>query len=264
MNKLRPLVKGTLTDSELKAIIKASTIEHPSFDINNYLLVSKGWLTTWDGDYHVGYIIHHVKSNSMDAYFMEIEKTEEPTIHNDTYVFHNIKYHKWIPISAVPRNKRLERTRKSIPIKSIDALINRVINDNIRDEWGTFPADKTKSADLMNSINITFGNVDIWTEPIPADELECIEAERKVEEERLEKELIERFSKGELPPPEDDLWYRVLADVDSAGFGDKTLETKVLKILNDRGINAYIDGERDSFGWVTRGIFIDGKIMCIY
>ena len=259
-----PLVKELLTNEDVEAIINASDINHPEFDINNHLLLSKGWLTTWDGESHVGYIVHHMKTNSMKAYFMEVEKTEEPMIHNNTYyVYHNIRYHKWVPITVLPRDKRLEKFRNSIPIKSVDTLVNRIVSD-AHDEWGVFPADTSKPAELTNAITLTYTDIGKWMEPIPADEMKHIQAAMKLEEERLEKELIERFSTGELPPPEDDLWYRVLADVDSRGFGDTSLETKILRILQRRGINAYIDGERDSFGWVTRGIFIDDKIMCIY
>ena len=266
MANVKPLVKELLTLDEVEAIIKASDVKHPGFDIDDYLLVSKGWFTTWDGDRHIGYIVHHIKHVnliSIDVYFMEVEKKGNPVVENGTYVYHNIRYHKWVPISVLCRDKRLEKTMRYIPIKTVDELVDRIANP--RDEWGLFPADMNKpSNDLENSVKLEYNSITTWTEPIPAEELVRIEAEKKVEEERLEKELIERFSAGELPEPEDDLWYQVLADVDSQGFGDKTLETKVLKILNDRGINAYIDGERDSFGWVTRGILIDGKVMCIY
>lgn len=77
-----------------------------------------------------------------------------------------------------------------------------------------------------------------------------------------EDELIQMFSSGPLPPAEDDIWYEVL----SSGFGDRKfdLECRILKILRDRRYNAYIAGEKDSFGWVTRGIFIDDECMCIF
>ena len=51
--------------------------------------------------------------------------------------------------------------------------------------------------------------------------------------------------------------------VDSRGFGDYSLENKVIKLLRTRGHQADIVGERDSFGWVTRGIEVDGVIMAI-
>lgn len=268
MTNVKPLVKETLTVDDVEAIVKASDVKHPNFDRTNYLLVSKGWLTTWDGEYHVGYIVHHIHKyiavSPMDVYFMEVLRGNS-IINGDKYVYNDIQYHKLLPISSVmARDKNDEKAQHYIPVTTINTLVNRIVS-NARDEWGLFPADASKPADdLTNSIKLEYNDIGIWSEPIPAEELVRIEAEMKAEQERLEKEIIDRFSKGELPPPEDDLWYRVLADVDSAGFGDKTLETKVLKILNDRGINAYIDGERDSFGWVTRGILIDGKVMCIY
>lgn len=264
MSSIKHLVEELLTMDDVEAMINASDINHPKFDINNHLLLSKGWLTTWDGEYHVGYIVHHMKANSMKAYFMEVEKQSYPIINGAYYMYHNIQYHKLVPITVIPRNKRLEKIRNRISIKSVDALVNRIVNDNISDEWGVFPADTSKPAELTNAINLDYSSIGIWTEPIPADELERIQAERKEEQERRERELIDRFSKGDLPEPEDDLWYAILADVDSRGFGDTSLETKILKILQRRGINAYIGGERDSFGWVTRGILIDGKVMCIY
>lgn len=268
MANVKPLVKETLTVDDVEAIVKASDVKHPNFDRNNCLWVSKGWLTTWDGEYHVGYIIHHIHKyiavSSMDVYFMEVEIHGNPIINGDKYVCNDIQYHKLLPISVLVRNKNDEKAQHYIPVTNIDTLVNRIVN-NARDEWGLFPADASKPAnDLTNSIKLEYNDIGMWSEPIPAEELEHIQAERKEEQERRERELIDRFSKGDLPEAEDDLWYAVLADVDSRGFGDTSLETKILKILQRRGINVYIDGERDSFGWVTRGIFIDGKIMCIY
>jgi hypothetical protein len=78
-----------------------------------------------------------------------------------------------------------------------------------------------------------------------------------------EADLIAKFSEGELPPADDSVWYEIMADIDSYGNGDYRLEDMVIAILKDRGFSVCIDGERDSFGWVTRGIRVDGELMCL-
>ena len=77
----------------------------------------------------------------------------------------------------------------------------------------------------------------------------------------LEESIIARFNTGELPHAEDDVWYSVL----SMGYGTNgyEFECKIIKILKNRGYNVRIDGERDSFGWVTRGIFVNNEMMCL-
>ena len=78
-------------------------------------------------------------------------------------------------------------------------------------------------------------------------------------------EIIEYFTNMEtLPPAEDDIWYKVLGDVDSSFVGHTDLEREVFNILKSKGYSVRIVGERDSFGWVTRGISVNGTIMCIY
>ena len=76
-------------------------------------------------------------------------------------------------------------------------------------------------------------------------------------------EIITIFNNMEsLPPADDDIWYEVLGDVDSRHIGLTNLEKDVFDILKEKGHNARIVGERDSFGWVTRGISVDGNIKC--
>lgn len=264
MANVKPLVKELLTMDDIKQMIKISDVHYKEFDIHNYLCIVKGWLKTWDDECHNGYIIHHLHKEKCDTYFMEVEVyNPRLNINRGVCEYNSVIYHKLLPLSKVPTDDK--SYYNLIPVRNIGELANRIIAINGKDNYGYYPANRDKPVDLVNnSENLTINNIDYWEDIIPDDTLERLRKEENQKRRDIEKEIIDRFSKGELPPPEDDLWYSVLADVDSAGFGDKTLETKVLKILNDRGINAYIDGERDSFGWVTRGIFIDGKIMCIY
>lgn len=77
-------------------------------------------------------------------------------------------------------------------------------------------------------------------------------------------DLIKRFSEGDLPEPEDELWYAVLSSGFYGNPEEFCFEQKILALLNKRGFNAHIVGEKDSFGWITRGIAIDDTVMCLY
>lgn len=172
---------------------------------------------------------------------------------------YRVTYSKLMPISAPTRKKKVNSFE--------DILFNNCIDTW---EYKKFPMTKEELSRrdwwyIHNGWDTTFRTIDEIPEtgleyqihPFTSSEQEEIKALKKKAEDALLKRCYET-----LPPAEDKFWYDIL----SMGYGTEgyELEEKALKILRSRGLNVRIDGERDSFGWVTRGIFIDGELMSIY
>jgi hypothetical protein len=202
-----------------------------------------------------------------DYYFMEVEKELVNTsLSGYTYA---VKYHELLPI-----------TPQYVPVKrmwngegSAKDLCDYIVSSACRDKWDYYKAPMTEkeiakskkdmdyhyySKDYTKLVPLTYGDIDYWYEPLTDSDKKRLEQEKKQDEDAL----IARFTTGELPPTDDDAWYSIL----SMGYGTEgyDLECKVIKILKNRGFSVQIDGERDSFGWVTRGIWVNGKVMCLY
>lgn len=278
---MKPLVEEVLTNEQVRDLINASSYGHAEFNYNDHLCIHKGWFESWDGERHDGYIIMHVMrkpteetandvmpvyENHEDWYFMETTKELIRTSgYSNVYA---VTYHKLMPIS-VRRENRF--TEEDTPV---GIIVNKVLAGSMRDKFGYYKAPMTgaeiieakrrmdwfaKSNGYTTLVPLTYSDIGQVTEPMNEADKAKVLADEKAKEEAL----IAKFSEGELPPVEDDAWYAILANIDSAGFGDYTLERKVLNILRNRGFSVRIDGERDSYGWVTRGIVCDGKIMCM-
>ena len=287
------LVKETLTKDEVMSLFNETLTRNGN--INNYLTILKGEYTTWDDDVHMGYIVcHHTKKRvvpeltyslikhaestgdsemlqprieeSDNYYFMEVTLEE---VNNPFKTSHLWKptFHKLMPITEnyKPRRRFHEGNTKELCDYIIDCvhrdnwnyievpMTKDEIDEGKKRDWWWYSHHTTKTCPL------TYNDIySYWSTPLTEEEQKIKDKENKEEETKL----ISMFSSGELPSAEADAWYSIL----SSGYGSKgyDLECKIIKILKNRGYSVRIDGERDSFGWVTRGIWVDNKMMCIY
>ena len=271
------LVNETLTKDDVMSLLN-ETLER-NRNINDYLSIIKGEYTTWDNEVHIGYIVrHHVKTATFetandfmpvyveqdDYYFMEVTLTEVQTS-RDCHLYEPT-FHKLMPITE--NYKRVPRFTEG----SAKDLCNYIIGYVYRDKWDYIEVPMTER-ELKEARNrdwywyrnhttkvcpLTYSDIYCyWETPLTMEE----QKQKDKKQRELEESLIARFNTGELPVAEDDAWYNVL----SMGYGTSgyEFECKIIKILKNRGYSVRIDGERDSFGWVTRGIFVNNEMMCL-
>lgn len=261
------LVNETLTKDEVMSLLN-ETLGYRG-KIDNYLSILKGTFTAWSGETHDGYIVCHTHKDTIehnDYYFMEVtlEEVDNPmgTCHLWEPTFHML-----MPITENYKRKPVFHEGDT------KTLCNYIIANACRDKWEYTKTPMTKQEIeagkkrdwwwythyTTKTVPLTYNDIyGYWSTPLTKEEQK---AKVKAEKES-EANLIAMFSTGELPVAEDDAWYSVL----SMGYGTTgyDLETKVINILKNRGYSVRIDGERDSFGWVTRGIFVNGQMMAIY
>ena len=272
------LVNETLSKDEVMSLLNETLANKGN--LNDYLSILKGEYYTWDNEVHTGYIVCHTTRvatpetandymptwvENDELYFMEVT-LEEVNNPNGTCHLWEPTFHKLMPITKnyTPKPAFHEGDAR--------ALCNYIVAHACRDKWDYVRVPMTevelkeaKEKDWLwarynttKLVPLTSGDIySYWRTPLTAEERK----QRKIAKQEKEAEMIARFSNGELPPAEDSAWYAVL----SMGYGEGyDFECKIIDILKSRGINAHIDGERDSFGWVTRGICIDGEVMCLY
>lgn len=273
------LVNETLAKDEVMSLLNETLGRNGKID--DYLSILKGTVTTWDGTTHDGYIVCHTHKDAThetvndfmptyvehkDYYFMEVT-LEEVNNPMGTYHLWEPTFHKLMPITE--NYKRVSNFCEG----DTKALCDHIIATVYRDKWDYTYVPMTKeeiekgkkkdwywySHHTTKVVPLNYNDIyGYWSTPLTEEEQK---AKIKAKQER-EEELIARFSTGELPKAEDDVWYSIL----SGGYGTAgyDLETKIVKLLKNRGYSVRIDGEKDSFGWVTRGIFVDDKMMAIY
>lgn len=271
------LVSEVLTKEEVMSLLN-ETLTHNG-NINDYLSILKAEYTAWSGEVYNGYIVcHHTRTvtpetindfmptyvEHNDYYFMEVTLEEVVNPMGTSHLWEPT-FHKLMPV--------MPASNPVLPNRVDAKAFTQYIVSCCKDTWEyikvpyskkEIEADKKKdywwySNHTTRVCPLTYNDIYChWSTPITEEEKKALDKQKKDAEDAI----IARFSTGELPPAEDDAWYSVL----SSGYGTAgyDFECKVLKILKNRGFNVYIDGERDSFGWVTRGIFVNGKTMCIY
>lgn len=271
------LVNETLTKDEVMSLLN-ETLGNRKADLNNYLTIYKGEYTAWDGEVHMGYIVCHNTKTYLnpkvdmtrygehhDYYFMEVTLEEVDNPMGTSHLWEPT-FHKLMPINEYKRKPMLPETGDA------KDLCNYIVNTACRDKWAYTEVPMTE-AELKEArkkdwiwyyshttklVPLTYNDIyGYWSTPLTEEEQKQRNATLKAKE----NVLIRMFSEGELPPAEDTAWYGIL----SMGYGTEgyDLECKIIKILKNRGFSVRIDGERDSFGWVTRGIFVDGEMMCL-
>ena len=181
-------------------------------------------------------------NNATEYYFMETSETlvSKSLKYGERY---DIKYHRLLPINT--------RSDKTFELGDIRNEVVSLIIDHAIDNWGI---NKSKEGNPIVVTKLEFNT------NRPLSDKDRAQMRHELEQERCGIRNI--FEKDQLPPPEDDIWYKVLADVDSRGFGDRAFELEIMDILKENGHSVRIGGERDSFGWITRGLIVDGKYMC--
>lgn len=275
----KALVNETLSKDEVMSLLNETLDRNGKID--DYLSILKGEYTAWDGEVHDGYIVCHtyktatpetandymptyVKHN--DYYFMEVTLTEVDNPMKTSHLWQPT-FHMLMPITENYKRKPVfhEGNTKELCQYIIDCayrdkweytevpMSKKEIEEGKKRDWWWYCNHTTKVMPL--TYNDIYG---YWSTPLTEEEQK---AKNKAKQ-KNEAELIARFSTGELPPAEDDAWYSVL----SMGYGTSSydLERKIIKLLNNRGYSVRIDGEKDSFGWVTRGIWVNGEMMAIY
>lgn len=278
-NNTKALVNETLTKDEVMSLLN-ETLERNNHNIYDYLSILKGTFTTWSGEVHSGYIVCHNTHTATpetandymptyvkheDYYFMEVTLEEVDNPMGTSHLWEPT-FHMLMPITA-------NLSKPILPeVGGTKELTRYIVDSCCRDKWEYTEVpmtkeeiEKGKKKDwwwythfTTKMCSLTYNDIySYWSTPLTEEEQK---AKAKAEQEN-EAKLIAMFSTGKLPNAEDDAWYSVL----SMGYGTTgyDLETKVINILKKRGFNVRIDGERDSFGWVTRGIFINGEMMCL-
>lgn len=277
----KALVNETLSKDEVMSLLNETLDRNGKID--DYLSILKGEYTAWDGEVHMGYVVCHntrtatpetandfwpMYEHHINYYFMEVT-LEEVVNPMKTCHLWEPTFHKLMPITPnhMPVKHMWNREGNS------KDLCNYIVSHACRDNWEYTLVPMTKEEieagkkrdwwwythHTTKPVALTYSAIYChWETPLTEEE----EVQRQATIKAKENVLIKMFSEGELPPAEDTAWYGIL----SMGYGTEgyDLECKVIKILKNRGYSVCIDGERDSFGWITRGIFVDGKMMAIY
>lgn len=261
---VKPLVEEKLTTAQVKELLAMADIRSSKWELNDHLSIHKGWFKTWDGETHDGCIVAHHKDKEIEYYFMEVELEK---VHRSEYGHtYKAEYHMLMPISEPKATQKFYSGTTA-------ELCQHIISNATHDNWDYYKVPMTAEeiakakkeysfAHIMRDYTkldpLTYSDLNHWFKPLTEAEKQEVARQKA----KREKELISIFANENLPCAEDDIWYEIL----SFGYGTKgyDLECKIIKILRNRGYNVHIDGERDSFGWVTRGIFVDGEMMCIY
>lgn len=247
---MEPLVQETLLKQEVYNLLKLSREPKRSTTKYEFVTIYEGWFKSWTGELHGGYIIAEFiedlySHNSItEYYFMETSETlvSKSLKYGEKY---EIEYHRLLPINTRSDIKHI------IESGDIRNQISKLIVENAIDNWGI---NKSKDGNPIVVSKLEFNT------NRPLSDKDRAQMRHELEQERSGIRNI--FKKNQLPPPEDDIWYKVLADVDSRGFGDRSFELEIMDILKENGHSVRIGGEKDSFGWVTRGLVVDGKYMC--
>lgn len=243
-NTSHPLIDETLTRSEVIELINVSHDYSAQTCVSAYY----GTFTSWDGTSHHGCIVTMWERNANACYkyyFMEI--TEEYSYSSDDTRKHyyNHVFHKLMPISG---NHTNSTSKKKITLNgeySTKELCDILIKSATIDTWEYTKIHKNRwdSGELI---------------PLTLEDLKTFSHDYNTKENReadmREKELIKRFVEN-TPCAEDPLWYEIHNTI---------IENKIINALRKAGHCVIKSGEKDSFGWVTRWLELDGKLMyCI-
>ena len=294
-NKTMALVGKTIDKDDVMDLLNMTLGRQGRF--TNSVSIYKGRYTTWDGEVHTGYIVCHCTREFItpeltpelrayaeaigsaevlqprtetheNYYFMEVTLEEVENHRGDCHLWEPT-FHMLMPISA-PRKQQSKLPEQG----TMEDLVNHILDVCTQDDWDYISVPMTEeeiekglkkdrwyySTFKTKLAELTYDDIyGYWHTPLTKEEQEA----RDKAKEEYETELFARFYSDNLPEPESDDWYYIIADIDSAGWGDYTLERKAIEIMKMNGHSVYIDGERDSFGWVTRGIWVDDIRMCL-
>lgn len=252
------LVEEILSKEQVKELLDMANVHSTKWQLDDHLLINKGWFESWTGERYDGYIVCHCNGSNTDKYkyyFMEVTKDLVRMSLEEGYLY-KPTYHALLPISN-PHKDKVCLPRSG----NMKDVVNYIISNTV-DKWGYYevPMSKKEIEDCKRNglwlykntklVPLEYCNLNWINEPLTDTDKAKLLKEKKARE----NELLSIF-RNSLPPAEDDAWYNVLC---------QPIEAEVIRILRSRGYSVRIDGERDSFGWVTRGIVVNGSLMCLY
>jgi len=220
-----PLVEETLTNGEVIKLIKMGLYDTRTGPV----LLDNVEYTSWEGNIHYGVLVStkHPDGTTGDDYFMERTWTKVKDC--GTYWLCSPTYHKLLPVML--HHKDNPEKFGTIPYLVAD-IIKKCYFDNVY-------------IDEVRGLSV---NDVIGYRSFKKSDKECEEYQKKKEA------LKESFISGDGVPAGDERWDNLL-------LGDKKDMLYVFDVLRLRGHNIGLDGEKDSFGWVTCGIVMDGELM---
>ena len=199
-----------------------------------------GYTYDWTGEKHYGFLMtENVLDENSQKYFMEIEWIKHSET-SETVLCEPVA-HKLIPMSL------------KAPEKTGNVLVDAILK-NCEDTFTFYPIYK----DVKRDYNHPNGKAPIGFYEFNFYELKKF---RKSDEEirafnKYKEDAYYKFVTLSVPA-EDELWYELCDGRLSCILSD------VINVMRINRHNIYVDGERDSFGWVTKGIWLDGQCMCL-
>lgn len=225
---MEPLVDDVLSRRELFEIF------FPDNSIRNQgvWVYKNATYTNWDGSIHKGAIVTVYKDGDTDDYFME--RTFRKIRSENGKVYAEQVWHRLIPVNFKKNGFKLHKKcpRRNSGVNELcDIISHKSLIDDIT-------VDYIKLSHTEATEQVIFD----------ATPVNILEHERYLDTTKS------KFIQGSVPAG-DNLWDELL-------FGDLTeIRGKVFRELNKQGHFIKLDGEKDSFGWITCGIVMDGKLM---
>ena len=239
VKRAKALVDETLSNIELVKLFHAlhdTEHDYPELPEGTYggSVIDNVTYITWDGERHYGCLVTITMPDGFgkndENYFMERTWTlvgESAKTYNAAPV-----YHRLIPVT-LNRNDVEVHGKSGSMEHLVSRIVHRVYQDNIIFE------DKTT---FLNSFSEANANRRFDKTP---EEIECYQNKCDA--------LLNEFIKNKIPAG-DSRWDDLL-------FGDRGFQARVFSQLRKKGHSIRLDGEKDSFGWVTCGIVMDGNLM---
>lgn len=249
---IEPMVEEVLTEEDVCNLYEEyakngkyynQAVEYPTVTgfINNVTYHN------WDGIDHDGVIVVVREEKDADSEYYFMERTWK---FNDKQPFNSYMtatpiWHALMPVN-LGRSKEVSDTKTRIHTMRLEnegftakefteLIIDKCIVDDL-----TLPDGKEISPSFCHN---DIGEIRYF---------ESIVQRKKYSE--WKSDAIRRLMNNEVPAG-DDIW-------DELCIGQLSSERiNVFEVLQKRGHHIYLDGERDSFGWVTCGIVMDGKLM---
>lgn len=239
VKETKALVTETLSNTELvKLFYDLRDIEHgyPALPEGTYegSVIDNVIYESWDGERHYGCLVTIMMpygfGKNDENYFMErtwtlIGETAKTYVATPTY-------HMLIPVTLKRNNPKVHGEPGSMEYL-VSNIIHAAYQENIIFE------DKITFLNSFSEANAN-RSFDKSSEEIANYETKC-------------RALLYEFVTDKIPAG-DSKWDDLL-------FGDRGFRAEVFTQLRKKGHNVHLDGEKDSFGWVTCGIVMDGNLM---
>lgn len=236
---VEPIIDETLSTSELMEILHHRFEARLNGECKDEVAIYRdATYTNWDGTKHEGALVivyPEGKSENREDYFME--RTWNKQYHSAGKVVAKPVWHRLMPVHFRTKSGYKIPTMSSRSVKDMKDFVKLVINNGTIDDvdMGTYdPHASLFSMTREQEFDDTPDNVIAF--------------------EKRKKEAYDKLVSGKVPAG-DAIWDDLL-------IGEfKEIRGKVFNALRQRGHFILLDGEKDSFGWVTCGIVMDGNLM---